>query len=71
MEPDILARQCNSLKWYCFSDYWSKTSPGISKQKVLLPSKYIYIYIYIIYVYIYIHIYIHILTYIYVYIYNK
>ena len=47
MEPDILARQCNSLKWYCFSDYWSKTSPGITKQKVLLPSRYIYIYIYI------------------------
>ena len=42
MERDILARQYNSVKWFWFSDHWSKTSPGISKQKVLLSIKLIF-----------------------------
>ena len=36
MEGNILVRQYNSLKGYCFSEHLSKISPGISKQKVLL-----------------------------------
>ena len=40
MEDDILNRQYNSVKWYWFCGHWSKISPGISKQKVLLLHKY-------------------------------
>ena len=40
MEDDILNRQYNSVKWYWFCAHWSKISPGISKQKVLLLHKY-------------------------------
>ena len=43
MKGDILARQYKSVKWYCFSEYESKISPGISKQKVLPPIKFFYI----------------------------
>ena len=43
MEGDILARQYSSVKWYCFSEHWSKISPGISKQNRLLPIKSIFL----------------------------
>ena len=42
MEGDILDRQYNLVKWYWFCEHWSKISPGISKQKVLLPIKFIF-----------------------------
>ena len=43
MEGDILANKYNSVKWYCFFEHWSKISPGILKQKVLLPIKFIFL----------------------------
>ena len=43
MEGDILGRQYNSVKWYWFCEHWSKISPGVSKQKVLLPIKLIFL----------------------------
>ena len=42
MEDDILDRQDNLVKWFWFCKQWSKISPGISKQKVLLPIKFIF-----------------------------
>ena len=42
MQGDILDRQYNLVKWYWFCEHWSKLSPGISKQKVLLPIKLIF-----------------------------
>ena len=42
MEGDILDRQYDSVKWYWFCEHWSKIPTGISKQKALLPMKFVF-----------------------------